>query len=91
VHLEVKEVAKTLSPGVEYTIWTFGGDVPGKFIRIREGDEVEFHLSNHPDNKTPHNIDFYATFMHFSFRSSLQPNFSVSSLGFRCVKANEGN
>lgn len=60
VHLEVKEVVKTLSPGVQYTYWTFGGDVPGKFIRIRHGDEVEFHLSNHPDNKMPHNIDLHA-------------------------------
>ncbi len=60
VHLEVKEVVKTLSPGVQYTFWTFGGDVPGKFIRIREGDEVEFHLSNHPDNRMPHNIDLHA-------------------------------
>lgn len=60
VHLEVKETVKTLSPGVQYTFWTFGGDVPGKFIRIRQGDEVEFHLSNHPDNKMPHNIDLHA-------------------------------
>jgi nitrite reductase (NO-forming) len=60
VRLEVKEVVKTLSPGVQYTYWTFGGDVPGKFIRIRHGDEVEFHLSNHPDNKMPHNIDLHA-------------------------------
>ena len=60
VHLEVREVVKTLSSGVKYAFWTFGGDVPGKFIRIREGDEVEFHLSNHPDNKMPHNIDLHA-------------------------------
>ena len=60
VHLEVREVVKTLSPGVQYTFWTFGGDVPCKFIRVREGDEVEFHLSNHPDNKMPHNIDLHA-------------------------------
>lgn len=60
VKLEVKELVKTLSSGVKYTFWTFGGDVPGKFIRIREGDQVEFHLHNHPDNKMPHNIDLHA-------------------------------
>ncbi len=60
VHLEVKEVVKDLAPGVKYTFWTFGGDVPGKFIRVREGDFVEFHLENHPDNKMPHNIDLHA-------------------------------
>jgi nitrite reductase (NO-forming) len=60
VHLEVKEVEARLADGVKYTFWTFGGSVPGKFIRVREGDFVEFHLDNHPDNKMPHNIDLHA-------------------------------
>lgn len=60
INLETKEVVKRLADGVEYTFWTFGGSVPGKFIRIREGDEVEFHLSNHPDSKMPHNVDLHA-------------------------------
>jgi nitrite reductase (NO-forming) len=60
VKLEVKEHVMRLADGVEYNFWTFGGKVPGKFIRIREGDEVEFLLSNHPDNKLPHNIDLHA-------------------------------
>lgn len=60
VNLEVKEVKKRLADGVEYTFWTYGGSVPGKFIRVREGDEVEFHLQNHPSSKVPHNIDLHA-------------------------------
>lgn len=60
VDLEVKEVTKAISEGVEYTFWTFGGSVPGKFIRVRQGDTVEFHLKNHPDSKMPHNIDLHA-------------------------------
>jgi nitrite reductase (NO-forming) len=60
VNLEVREVVKQLADGVEYTFWTFGGSVPGKFIRIREGDEVEFNLNNHPTSKMPHNIDLHA-------------------------------
>ena len=60
VNLEVKEVQGRLADGVQYTFWTYGGKVPGKFIRIREGDLVEFHLNNHPDNKMPHNIDLHA-------------------------------
>jgi len=60
VHLEVRELEGRLADGVRYTFWTFGGHVPGKFIRIREGDEVEMHLDNHPDNKNPHNIDLHA-------------------------------
>jgi nitrite reductase (NO-forming) len=60
VKLEVKEVVKKLSDGVEYLFWTFGGEVPGSFIRIREGDLVEFHLLNHPSSRMPHNIDLHA-------------------------------
>ena len=60
VTLEVREVVKRIADGVDYTFWTFGGSVPGKFIRVREGDEVEFHLRNHPANKMPHNIDLHA-------------------------------
>ena len=60
VKLEVTEVVKRLADGVDYTFWTFGGSVPGKFIRIREKDEVEFHLMNHPGSKNPHNIDLHA-------------------------------
>ena len=58
--LEVVEVQSELADGVQYSFWTFGGKVPGKFIRIRQGDTVEFHLQNNPNNKLPHNIDLHA-------------------------------
>ena len=60
VELETVEVKKELADGVEYTFWTFGGSVPGSFIRVREGDEVEFHLKNHPTSMAAHNIDLHA-------------------------------
>ncbi len=60
VHLEIVEKTTPIAEGVEYTFWTFGGSVPGRFIRVREGDLVEFQLSNHPNNKMPHNIDLHA-------------------------------
>ena len=60
VQLEVQEKVMSLANGVQYTFWTFGGHVPGKFIRIAEGDTVEVHLKNHPGNKLPHNIDLHA-------------------------------
>ncbi|MCH8073141.1 MAG: nitrite reductase, copper-containing [Proteobacteria bacterium] len=60
VDLEVRELDMEISEGVTYTFWTFGGTVPGSFIRIRQGDTVEFHLKNHPDSKMPHNIDLHA-------------------------------
>jgi nitrite reductase (NO-forming) len=60
VNLEVVEKVMPIAEGVDYTFWTFGGTVPGSFIRVRQGDTVEFHLANHPDNKMPHNIDLHA-------------------------------
>lgn len=59
VELDVIEKEMPISEGVTYTFWTFGGTVPGSFIRVRQGDTVEFHLRNMPDSKMPHNIDLH--------------------------------
>ena len=60
VNLEMSEKKMQLADGVEYTMWTFGGSVPGKFIRVREGDLVEVRLTNHSSSTMPHNIDLHA-------------------------------
>ena len=60
VEIEVTEVVKRMADGVDYTFWTFGGSVPGKFIRVRQNDVVDFTLKNHPTSKMPHNIDLHA-------------------------------
>ncbi len=60
VELEIIEKEGILSDGISYLYWTFGGTVPGSFIRVKEGDEVDFRLQNHPDNKLAHSIDLHA-------------------------------
>ncbi len=60
INMEVVEKEMEMADGVSYVYWTFDGTVPGSFIRTRVGDEVEFHLKNHPDSKLPHNIDLHA-------------------------------
>jgi nitrite reductase (NO-forming) len=60
VELETVEKVMPLADGVPYTFWTFGGQVPGTFIRVREGDQVEFTLKNHHTSAVPHNIDLHA-------------------------------
>lgn len=60
VDLEIIEKEGEMLSGVKYVYWTFGGTVPGSFIRARIGDEIEVTLKNHPDNKLPHNIDMHA-------------------------------
>ncbi len=60
VTMDVIEKVMKISDSTEYTFWTFGGSVPGKFIRVRQGDLVDFTLKNLPDSKLPHNIDLHA-------------------------------
>lgn len=60
VKMETREEVGTMADGVEYVYWNFDGTVPGSFIRVRKGDQIEFHLSNHPSSKMPHNIDLHA-------------------------------
>lgn len=60
VNLEVIEKEMEIADGVTYRFWTFGGTVPGSFIRVREGDRVVFNLKNAHENQLPHNIDLHA-------------------------------
>lgn len=40
--------------------WTFDGTVPGKPVRVQEGDTVDFTLVNPAENKNSHAMDFHA-------------------------------
>ena len=60
VNLETTEVKGTLADSVQYTFWTFGGTVPGPFVRVRVGDLVQIRLMNHQKSRNPHSIDLHA-------------------------------
>lgn len=60
VNLETTEIETEIADGKKYTFWTFNNTVPGSFIRVREGDEVELHLKNAENSIMPHNIDLHA-------------------------------
>jgi len=60
IDLEAVEVEGRLADGAAYTFWTFGGKVPGPFLRIRVGDIVEVHLKNPATNTMMHSVDFHA-------------------------------
>ncbi len=86
VSLEILELEGEMVDGVKYTYWTFGGSVPGQFIRARVGDEVDFLLKNHPDNKLPHNIDLHAvTGPGGGAESSLVAPGHEVSFSFKCL------
>ena len=60
VTLETTEGKGKLADGVEYTFWTFGGTVPGPFVRVRVGDLVQIRLKNSEKSMHPHSIDLHA-------------------------------
>lgn len=60
VHLDSSVETVEIKPGVQYKYWTFNGEVPGPFIRVRVGDVLEVHHTNSDASGMPHNIDFHA-------------------------------
>lgn len=46
IDLYSDELVAEMMPGVTYEYWTYNGKVPGPFIRVRAGDQVEIHLNH---------------------------------------------
>lgn len=59
VNLKIEEKVGELSEGVQYEFWTYNGQVPGPFIRVRQGDTFEVQLDN-TGGKVTHTVDFHA-------------------------------
>ena len=59
-----------IAPGVKFSAWTFGDQVPGPTIRARVGDRIRFSMTNRSDEAVPgvrmtaapmmHSMDFHA-------------------------------
>lgn len=60
IDLETIEVEGQLADGTTFTYWTFNGQVPGPFLRVRVGDTVEVHLKNLINSTMGHSVDFHA-------------------------------
>ena len=60
VHLDGAVKVMPISNDAKYTFWTFNGHTPGPFIRAREGDVLEVHVTNTDASGMPHNVDFHA-------------------------------
>ncbi|WP_028356976.1 copper-containing nitrite reductase [Brackiella oedipodis] len=88
VKMQTIEKVMRLADGVDYRYWTFDGTVPGTFLRVREGDTVEMHFSNHPDSKLPHNIDLHgATGPGGGAASSMTSPGHTSVFSFKALQA----
>lgn len=59
INLKIEEKVMDLSDGIQYEFWTYNGQVPGPFIRIRQDDTFEVHLDNAKGTVT-HSVDFHA-------------------------------
>jgi nitrite reductase (NO-forming) len=60
IDLEAMEVEGQLADGTTYTYWTFNGQVPGPFLRVRVGDTLEVHMKNSTSSTMSHSVDFHA-------------------------------
>ncbi len=59
INLTSVEVKGRLDDGTSYQFWTFGGKMPGPFIRARVGDTLEVHLKNDASSVLAHSVDFH--------------------------------
>jgi nitrite reductase (NO-forming) len=77
IHMTSKEVPVCIKPGLVVSGWTFDGDIPGPVIHVRQGDTVEFTLTN--CGMMPHSMDFHCALVNAktAFRS-IGPGQSVS-------------
>jgi nitrite reductase (NO-forming) len=70
VRLDTVHKIIEIAPGVKFSAWTFGDQVPGPTIRARVGDRIKFSMTNRSDEPVPgvqltaapmmHSMDFHA-------------------------------
>ena len=46
VRLDVAVRNVAVAPGLRYDAWTFGGELPGPVLHVREGDRIRFTMAN---------------------------------------------
>jgi nitrite reductase (NO-forming) len=70
VRLDTTHKIIEIAPGVKFSAWTFGDQVPGPVVRARVGDRVKFSMTNRSDEIAPglqvmaapmmHSMDFHS-------------------------------
>jgi len=70
VRLDTTHKIIEIAPGVKFSAWTFGDQVPGPTVRVRVGDKIRFTMTNRSDEAVPavqvvaapmmHSMDFHA-------------------------------
>ena len=70
IRLDTTHKIVEIAPGVKFSAWTFGDQVPGPTVRARVGDRIKFVMTNRSDEPAPgiqfvaapmmHSMDFHA-------------------------------
>lgn len=60
IEIVAKDATLMVAKDVSYSGWTFDGTIPGRAIRVVEGDEIDFTFSVDPDAVTAHSLDFHS-------------------------------
>jgi nitrite reductase (NO-forming) len=70
IRLDTTHKVIEIAPGVKFSAWTFGDQVPGPIVRARVGDRVKFSMTNRSDERVPgiqvmaapmmHSMDFHS-------------------------------
>src|SRR5262245_16008426 len=66
IRLDTTHKVIELADGVKYKGWTFGDEIPGPIVHLRQGDIVVFTLTNRSTETVsfmtpmPHSVDFHA-------------------------------
>ncbi len=70
IRLDTTHKIIEIAPGVKFSAWTFGDQVPGPAVRARVGDRIKFSMTNRSDENMPglqvmaapmmHSMDFHA-------------------------------
>ncbi len=58
IDLHSPHVIKEIAPDTFYELWTYNGGSPGPILHVREGETVDFSMTN--DGPMAHSIDFHA-------------------------------
>ena len=53
IRLDTTHKIIEIAPGVKFSAWTFGDQVPGPVVRARVGDRIKFTMSNRSDEAVP--------------------------------------
>src|SRR6476646_6311279 len=53
VRLDTTHKIIEIAPGVKFSAWTFGDQVPGPTVRARVGDKIRFVMTNRSDEAAP--------------------------------------